>query len=168
VEADPAGVLYFHVHNPVLKTNERLTLEEIEELLLKQFKMKGLLSSNEEVIAASDTSIESGWSNIAPVRLSKDGKPAGGSRTLAPDDYGLLRQYIRSHMQNLGQRMADGDISLTPYKKKQQIPCTYCSYKSFCQFDPSLDTNNYRTLPEKSAEEVIDAIRKQKGGKTDD
>ncbi|WP_160058161.1 helicase-exonuclease AddAB subunit AddB [Alkalicoccus saliphilus] len=168
VEADPAGVLYFHVHNPVLKTNERLTLEEIEELLLKQFKMKGLLSSNEEVIAASDTSIESGWSNIAPVRLSKDGKPAGGSRTLAPDDYGLLRQYIRSHMQNLGQRMADGDISLTPYKKKQQIPCTYCSYKSFCQFDPSLDTNNYRTLPEKSAEEVIEAIRKQKGGKTDD
>ena len=30
-EASPAGVLYFHVHNPMINAKKIMTLEEIEE-----------------------------------------------------------------------------------------------------------------------------------------
>ena len=42
-EATPAGVLYFHVHNPVVKSKGMLSIDQIEEEIFKDFKMKGLV-----------------------------------------------------------------------------------------------------------------------------
>ena len=46
-EATPAGVLYFHVHNPMINAKKILTLEEIEKKLFKKFKMNGLVLGEE-------------------------------------------------------------------------------------------------------------------------
>ena len=46
-EATPAGVLYFHVHNPMINAKKILTLEEIEKELFKKFKMNGLVLGEE-------------------------------------------------------------------------------------------------------------------------
>ncbi|SDN34377.1 helicase-exonuclease AddAB subunit AddB [Alkalicoccus daliensis] len=163
VETDAAGVLYFHVHNPMLKSDKRLTLDQIEKEILKQFKMKGLLSADPEVISATDTSLSNGSSEIAPIHVKKDGTHGARSKVLGPDNYELLRHFVRRQMKQYAEKIAEGDISLTPYKKKQHVPCTYCSYRSFCQFDQSLETNKYRVLKSKSEEEVMLKIQ-QEGG----
>lgn len=72
-DAEPAGVLYVHVHNPMLKLDKDLSDSEIEEDRLKQYKMKGLLTENPEAIYSMDEQLEeaSGHSQIIPVYMKK-------------------------------------------------------------------------------------------------
>ena len=39
-DASPAGVLYFHVHNPIIQTTKMLSLDEIEREMFKRFTLK--------------------------------------------------------------------------------------------------------------------------------
>lgn len=162
-EAEAAGVLYFHVHNPMLKAEKRMSVEQIEEEIFKQFKMKGLLSSDRDVIEATDHSMVTGASDIAPIQVKKDGSHGARSKVLDPEDYKMLRHFVRRQMKELAQKITEGDIALTPYKKKQQVPCTFCAYRSFCQFDQSLESNEYRILPSKSSEEIMLKIKQEEG-----
>lgn len=166
-EADAAGVLYFHVHNPMLKLEKRMSLTQIEEEIFKQFKMKGLLSANEDVIAATDHTLESGSSDVAPIHVKKDGTHGARSKVLLPEDYEMLRHFVRRQMKMFAEKIVEGDIALSPYRKKQHVPCTFCSYRSFCQFDQSLETNQYRNLPSKSPEEVMLQLKQERSSYDD-
>ena len=73
-EATPAGVLYFHVHNPVVKSKGMLSVDQIEEEIYKDFKMKGLVLGDNQVIQLMDQSLEIGASsksNIIPAGFKK-------------------------------------------------------------------------------------------------
>ncbi|CAM3726724.1 helicase-exonuclease AddAB subunit AddB [Alkalicoccus chagannorensis] len=163
VEADAAGMLYFHVHNPMLRQTERVSEEEIEKEMLKQFKMKGLISGDPEVLAASDTSIESGWSDIVPLNIKKDGTPssAKGSNAVEPEILERMRQFIRTFMKSTAEGIAGGSTALEPYRKKGRTPCMFCSYRAFCQFDPDLETNNYRKLEDIEDKEMIEKWKEE-------
>src|SRR5699024_412057 len=41
MKATPAGVLYFHVHNPFIQTDEKMDERKIENEMFKKYKMKG-------------------------------------------------------------------------------------------------------------------------------
>ncbi|MFP3360744.1 PD-(D/E)XK nuclease family protein, partial [Planococcus sp. SIMBA_143] len=62
-QAEPAGVLYFQMHNPMLKMTKLLTAEELEEELAKSCKMNGLVVEDPEVIQAMDDQID-GYSTV--------------------------------------------------------------------------------------------------------
>ncbi|WP_416150502.1 helicase-exonuclease AddAB subunit AddB [Salipaludibacillus sp. HK11] len=163
-EVTPAGVLYFHVHNPMIQADQKLSLEQIEEKILEDFKMKGLLSSSLNVIKQMDLELETGRrSEMLPVGLKKDGEPYANSKVITEPDYKTLRSYLRNHVKKVGTSIMQGNINLTPYKKKQNIPCTFCSYKSFCQFDPSIESNDFRYLSGHSNEDILELIREQEG-----
>ncbi|RKJ38018.1 hypothetical protein D7X33_37400, partial [Butyricicoccus sp. 1XD8-22] len=73
-EAKPAGVLYVHVHNPILKIEEELDEATLEMERLRKFRMKGLLAEDIESLVLMDEELqESGKSKIIPVQLKKDG-----------------------------------------------------------------------------------------------
>jgi ATP-dependent helicase/nuclease subunit B len=62
-------------------------------------------------------------------------------------------------------KISEGETSIAPYKLKNQTSCTFCSYKSFCQFDTSLDENDYRLLTNIPKDEIMESIkRKVEGG----
>ncbi|NJP37317.1 helicase-exonuclease AddAB subunit AddB [Alkalicoccus luteus] len=161
VEADPAGVLYFHVHNPMLRSDHKMTLEQIEKELLKAFKMKGLLSAEEGAVDAHDHTLQEGASDIAPLYVKKDGSQGARSKTIAAEHFELLRDYIRGSMKRYAEKIMDGDTSLKPYRKKKEVPCTYCAYRSFCQFDQSLPGNSYRVLSEKKQDDIIELMKEE-------
>lgn len=46
----PAGVLYFNLIDPIIKSSKSLTKEEIEEEIRKKFKMQGLVVADVEVV----------------------------------------------------------------------------------------------------------------------
>src|SRR5690625_7071489 len=73
IKATPAGILYFHVHNPMISTNEQMQAEDISDEILKKYKMQGLVLSNEEVVNMMGTSLEVGSSPIIPVGMKKNG-----------------------------------------------------------------------------------------------
>ncbi|MRH44175.1 helicase-exonuclease AddAB subunit AddB [Aquibacillus halophilus] len=163
-QATPAGVLYFHVHNPMISGNNKLNDVDIEKEIFKKFKMQGLLVENEQVVKMMDTNLDSGSSHIVPAGLKKDGEFRKGSNTAQAETFDQLQGYIRKLMTNAGMDITSGGVHLNPFQQKQQTACTYCSFRSVCQFDPTLEENNYRRLQELKDEEIIEAIgRKEEG-----
>ncbi len=162
-QASPAGALYFHVHNPIVEASRQMSMEEIEAELFKKFKMKGLLTADEESVRLMDATLSSGHSHIVPVGLKKNGGFYAHSAVIAKNDLDILRFYLRRLVKQIGEAMVSGSVEINPYKLKRRTPCTYCPYRPVCQFDPTLETNAYRLLHEEKDDVILEKIRRKSG-----
>lgn len=161
-QADPAGVLYFHVHNPMINATKMLSLDEIEEEILKQFKMNGLLLADENVIQMMDRTLDSGVnSQIISAGFKKDGSLTKASKVASRADFEGLRDFIRNKYVETGNGIISGVVDIDPYKLKDRLPCTFCSFKSVCQFDRALDSNEFRKLAPKDKEDIFSEIKRE-------
>ncbi|MEK3855554.1 helicase-exonuclease AddAB subunit AddB [Cytobacillus sp. FSL H8-0458] len=167
-KADPAGVLYFHVHNPIVSTSKMLTLEDIEQEIYKKFKMNGLLLGDENVIRLMDQTLETGDSSIISAGFKKDGTLSKRSKVASKQEFDYLRRYVRKMYRNTGNKITEGNVEIAPYKMKEKTPCTFCAYKSVCQFDESLESNDYRLFTPKPKEDMIEIIKKEVEGDEND
>ncbi|WP_217585964.1 helicase-exonuclease AddAB subunit AddB [Lentibacillus saliphilus] len=163
-KATPAGVLYFHVHNPLITGKTKMSDEAIIEEIFKQYKMQGLLLADESVVQMMDTSLASGRSQIVPAGVKKNGGFYNGSKIADPETFAVLQSHIHQLMTSAGVAMTSGSVELNPYQHKQQTPCTFCPFLSVCQFDPSLEDNQYRKLQHMSDDDIIDLLRRNKEG----
>lgn len=162
-QAEPAGVLYFHVHNPTISDPKSLDDDAIEDEMLKAFKMNGLLLEDEQVAQAMDQSLDTGTSKIAPFGVKKDGTFRSGSKTVNQDIFERMNQYVRQVMTNAGSEIVDGQVKLNPFQKKDMVACSYCPFQSVCQFDPTLDEHEYRRLKEDKDEMMLKKILEREG-----
>ncbi|WP_240375501.1 helicase-exonuclease AddAB subunit AddB [Bacillus piscicola] len=163
-KAKPAGVLYFHIHNPFIQANQHLEAEEIEKELFKRFKMKGLLTANEESIRLMDNTLTNGHSQIVPAAIRKDGTFYSPS-VMEEDNFNELRRYIRSVLEKTGSAIMEGQTAIQPYKYKQRIPCTFCSFRSICQFDTAFAANEYRVLTT-DEKDIVQQLFQKEGGRS--
>lgn len=139
----------------------------IEEEIFKSFKMKGLLLGDEETVRLMDQTVDSGHSKIVSASFKKNGGFQAASSIASEEEFTSLRKYVRQTFEEIGSKIAEGETAIAPYKLKDQVPCTFCSYKPFCQFDTSLDENDYRVLQSIPKDEVITSIKdKLEGGGT--
>ncbi|WP_075617287.1 helicase-exonuclease AddAB subunit AddB [Paenisporosarcina indica] len=160
-EADPAGVLYVHVHNPMLKLNQELSEMDIAEEIFKKYKMRGLLIDDTDVLSEMDTHIQ-GFSKVIPVRINVNGSLSkASSKVVSPQDMSNLRTFVRHKHQQAGDGMLAGDTRVLPYQKKNKTACDYCSFRSVCQFDPTDPDQKYRKLAVETAEEVTKRIQEE-------
>lgn len=160
-EASPAGVLYFHVHNPMISSKQKMNDDQISEEIFKKYKMQGLLLSNEEIVKMMDKSLETGSSQIVPAGIKKNGGFYGYSKIADQETFSSLQHHIHQLMRNAGLDMTSGGVDLNPYQHKEQIACTYCPFHSVCQFDPELEENNYRKLKEIKEEDILKKLREE-------
>ena len=161
IKANPAGVLYFHVHNPFVNAAKMLTNDEIETEILKKFKMNGLMVSDPDIIRLMDQSLDSGDSQVIAAGIKKDGQLSKKSKVATLEEFADLRKYVRGIYQKTGNAIIDGETNISPYKLKNKTPCTFCPFKSVCQFDESIEPNHYRILTAHSKDSVIEKIRKE-------
>ncbi|MGM0921925.1 MAG: helicase-exonuclease AddAB subunit AddB [Bacillota bacterium] len=168
VEATPAGVLYFHVHDPMIQTASQLPQDKIEEEIFKKFKMKGLLLGDEEAVRLMDQTLDSGLSKIVSAGLKKDGGFRSDSAIASEGEFDLLRGHVRSIFQSIGTDITNGVVDIAPYKMKEKVPCTFCSFKSVCQFDQSLAENQYRMLKDDKNDVILTRLRNEAGGEEND
>ncbi|WML43320.1 helicase-exonuclease AddAB subunit AddB [Neobacillus sp. PS3-40] len=157
-KATPAGMLYFHVHNPMVNSTKMLTIEQIEVEMMKKFKMNGLLLNDQNVIRLMDQSLESGNSQIISAGIKVDGTLTKNSKVASMDEFENLRQYVRNMYEKTGNAIIDGNVEISPYKMKDKKNCSICPYKSICQFDESMENNCYRILTPQSNEKVLELI----------
>lgn len=156
-EIMPGGILYFKIDDPIIKSDGRLSEEEVEKAIMKQLKMKGLLLADVKLIKAMDNTIE-GSSSIIPATLNKGdvlGKNTSGATF---EQFKLLRKYIRKLLNDIGSEILNGKVDIKPYKKKGTTACKYCSFLPICQFDPALKENTYKILFDKDRDEVWDLM----------
>ena len=119
------------------------------------------LLDDPEVIMEMDDQI-SGFSKVIPVRMNKDGNLSkSSSKVVEPEQMRLLQSFVRKKHEQAGNGMNAGDTRVLPYRIKDKMPCTYCSYRSVCQFDPGDPAQQVRALKVEQPEIVAEKIREE-------
>ncbi|MHA6258432.1 helicase-exonuclease AddAB subunit AddB [Sporosarcina sp. CAU 1771] len=160
VYADPAGVLYMHVHNPMIRTGKELSAELLEAEIAKEYKMKGYVLDLPNVVSGMDDGMGQS-STIIPAGFKKDGDFTKASKVLSKDDMQMMRSYVRTRHQMAGNGMLAGDARVFPYKLRDQMPCQFCSYLSVCQYDPGDPTQPIRAYDVMDSEQSLEKMREE-------
>lgn len=156
IAAKPAGVLYFHVHNPMLQQKNALDPSEVEKELRKRYKMKGLITADAEVAGMMDDELvkSAGHSQLIPVALKKDGSFYSTSSVATDEQWDTLRKYVRKQVKQIGTGITDGHVDIAPYRLGKKTACLHCSYKSICQFDPLFEGNEVHQLKHRGKDQL--------------
>ena len=162
---EPAGALYFTLLEPkIIGTNKNMTKEEIEDIIRKNYKMNGLVLADVNVIKMMDNTLESGKSDIIPVSLNESGEiNYKSSKTVTKEEFENLQKYTIDIIKQISKEILDGEINLRPYYivNEKKTPCTYCEYKSICQFNPRMAGNSYYYVGNKNRQEILDELSKR-------
>ncbi len=161
-QARPAGLFYFQVHDPILRAaNIREALDEQwrQEKMIKAQSLQGYLLQDREVAILMDRNY--GKSLFLPVAELKSGEFGRNSKLLTDDGFRLLGGYSRRLLNTAGQRIMEGDISLSPYQTGKKNACVYCPYGSVCRFDPAMPGHSYRYLPAFNDQAVLHKLKEE-------
>ena len=140
----PAGILYFNLIEPVIKANRNTTDKDIEEQIRKQFKMRGIVLSDINIVKKMDKDLEKGASNIVPVYIDSKGNISGAKSSSANiDEFNKLQEYTIKTLKEISKEIFEGNIDIKPYYKNTKTGCDYCGYKAICGFNTSNNKYNY-------------------------
>ncbi len=157
----PAGAMYFSLLEPMVKANRKLNKEEIDEKLRDNYRMKGLILADINVIKMQDNTIEEGKkSNIIPAKIGTNGQIDFRSTRsgITSEQFEILQKYIAKLIKQIGQEILQGKIDLKPTNYKGQKPCEYCEYHSICGFDVRNNQNKYQYIEKLSKDDIIKKI----------
>ena len=137
-----AGVQYFPARAPYLSAEGKLTSEEAEAARQKEWKRKGLLLKDEQVLQA----MEPGES---PQRMSytvkKDGSLSGDLADR--DQLKRLEGYVFRTLGRLVEDIASGNVTPNPYTRgSSHDACTFCPYGAVCRKDTVEGRRNYKAM----------------------
>ncbi len=158
----PAGIFYFSLLEQMIKADKKISDEEIEELIRKNFKMKGLIIADVKVIKMNDHSLTTGISKMVPAAISKSGEVIEKwTNGVKQEEFNILQKYIYQTIKEIGKEIFDGNIDLKPYYKEGKTPCEYCEYKSICHFDPRKKENTYNYVHKLTKDDIIRKMEKE-------
>ncbi len=151
-----AGVQYFPARAPLLSVHGAMTEETAARERLGQWKRRGLLLADEQVLRAMDPE--------ESVRLcctrKKDGTLVGDLATR--EQLKLLKTYIFSWLGDMVDTIAGGDVTPDPYTRGTiHNACAYCPYGPVCHKAAVEGRRNYKAMePERFWEEVEKEVRR--------
>ena len=157
---NPGGVLYFNLSDSIVRTKTDVSEEELEKLIVKQFKMKGLILADVNLFKLMDKNM-SKESKYLPIKLNKDGEISKTSSVITKDQFKDLQKHIKKLLKQISEEVLDGNISIKPYWNNKKTPCEYCKYKTICLFDVSLPGNKYNYIKQLPNEEVFSKISQE-------
>jgi ATP-dependent helicase/nuclease subunit B len=158
----PAGVFYFKIEDPLIKTTEKAR-DRIEREINKKLKMRGLVLNDLKVIKSMDKDIEK-YSDIIPVTLNKGEEISKTSSVVSEDEFFNLIVHVRNLIKEIGKEILKGNVKIEPCKKGKHISCRYCPFLAICQFDGAFQDNKVKYINELKPEEVLEKIKKEKEG----
>jgi len=154
-EVVPAGILYYHVDDPVVDVMDDTSEDIIAEKIYSELKLRGMVNDEEGVYRLMDSDFEK-TSKIIPVTLKNDGSFAKESSVASEDDFKIISDYVNMKVQDLGRDILSGNIKALPQSVKGQDDkaCGYCPYKNVCKYDslPSDEADDFTT---KDKDEII-------------
>lgn len=162
-QAKPAGALYFHVKNPLLKGDLSASDEVRERLLLESYQMQGVIVENDAVLEATDgiAFAERTKSPLVKVTFTKDGLHKTQTRGVLPEqDLERLMDHAWEELKESSSEIYEGEIAIDPFNYQDRKPCTFCEYRAVCQFDEALG-NEYRELAPLSEKDVLERLKEE-------
>ncbi|MFR6658622.1 MAG: PD-(D/E)XK nuclease family protein [Clostridia bacterium] len=143
----PAGILYFSLLEQMVKSDKKITEEEIENEIRKNFKMKGLIVADVKIIKLHDKILETGSSKIVPAAITSSGEVnKKWTSGVSKEEFKVLQDDIQKIIKDIAKEILSGKIDLKPYNKKGRTPCKYCEYKAICGFNTKNPGNCYNYI----------------------
>ena len=157
----PAGIFYFSLLEQMVKADKKISDEEIEELIRKNFKMKGLIVADVKIIKMNDNNLTTGTSKLVPAAISKSGEVIERwTNGVKQEEFEVLQRYIYKTIKDISAEIFSGNIDLKPYNKNGKTPCEYCEYKAICTFDPRKKGNQYNYIDKLTKDDIIIKMKK--------
>lgn len=153
-EVVPAAMLYYHMEDPTVESAVELSAEELNEQILEQLRMHGVVSTGEGIVEKLDRFMGS-KSAVIPVERKKDGSFTAYSSVLSSEEMQVVSEYVSQKVKAIGTQIMEGNIQVDPYEKGSVGACTYCAYKGVCGFDSSIPGYERRVLKEISKDEAL-------------
>lgn len=131
-DSRPGGMLYLKFDDPVISDKDQHKRKSPEKLAAERadaVKMKGLLLDSDVLLSAMDADVK----RTTDKRSLSCADGRFFSATLAGEEnFQMIFKRIRSVISSLTHEMRKGDFSVSPMKKGDLLPCTYCKFKPAC------------------------------------
>ena len=162
-DANPAGVLYFNLIEPIIKAKGRdITDEELENEIRNNFRMNGLILGDVKVVQMMDKNLTSGKSKLIPAYIDTKGELSKAkSSTLDIVEFKILQKQVNKLLKQISKEILTGIIEPNPVyvSKKKTTPCLYCNYKSICGFNPDFRGNSYKYVPNLNKNVILSELK---------
>ncbi len=152
LDTEPSAMLYMHTFLPEIKLNH--LGEEIEQKIIKHYKMNGYVLGKEEIIAAMDHGASS-----LPAEIGKSGLKGN---FLTEEEFSMLRKHVQKLLQQMAHNIVSGNISVSPAAKSGKLNCTYCPYQTVCHFELSQNKQSCRFMKPLTKEEIFETIKQER------
>lgn len=159
----PAGILYYNIDNPIIEASahgyadENAYLEAVDEKLLEQLRMKGVVNADKEIIRKMDD--RGGKSAVIPVSFKSDGELDYRSHIYSTEKFEMLTDYVTKKSVDMAKGILKGNLEVNPYHTEQTDACTYCPYHAVCGFSPDISGRQFRHFKKLKDEEIWKNIK---------
>ena len=155
-----AGVQYFPARAPYLPSDGRLSEAEAEKLRQAQWKRKGLLLQDEEILQAMEPGESPKRMNYT---VKKDGELSGDLADR--QQMKLLERYVFRVLGSMVEDIVSGNVEPNPYTRgTSHNACSYCPYGSVCHEKQVEGRRNYKTMTAQRFWEEIGKEMDKHGG----
>lgn len=161
----PAGSFYFNVKSPYI---ERVPEIIRQETMLEQYKMTGLINSDEVAVTGIDKNLagdeDKGKSKKKSIVIpfsAKDMDISYGKSFMSGGNFEKIISYVRKNTEKMCDEIMDGNIKTNPYKSGKKESCTYCEYKGICTFNDKYNKGKFRNLIDYSPEKLRDELNEK-------
>ena len=167
-EAQPAGIFYYNVKDPMEEWKENETDEDLQLRILKDLKVNGLVQDSDTVICHLDREMAEAKetkkpkeSTVIPVKYNKGGELAAASSAVSLERLNQLSEHVNATVRKIGTEILAGKVAVNPYEKGTQTGCDYCPYQGICGFDGKIPGYEYRRLDKMAPKEVWEKLEKE-------
>ena len=158
----PAGIFYFSLLEQMIKVDKKIPDNEIEDMIKKNFRMKGLILADVKVIKMNDNTLVSGSSKIVPAAITTSGTiNEKWTNGVNKEEFKVLQEYIDITIKQISKEILSGKIDLRPYNKNGKTPCEYCEYRTICGFNSKQNNNKYNYIDKKTKDDIIANMKKK-------
>lgn len=156
----PGGIFYYNIKDPFVE-EEGEEESGLEQKILKNLRLNGLVNSRIDVIRWMDKEVEK-RSEVLPVSLKKDGNVDKKSSVATAEQFLGLSSLVNSKIEQIGKEILEGSVEINPYELDSKSACDYCSYRGICGFDGKIEGFQKRRLKKFDTDTIWEKLGKEK------
>lgn len=103
---------------------------------------------HKDYLTRFDSTLAPGASSaVLSVRLTQSGEPYRNCKDVATEaEMDRLLEIVKGQLAELSDRLIAGEVAIRPYRIGTSSPCSMCSYRPVCRFQPGVGKDEYRFI----------------------
>jgi len=123
--ANPAGMLYFRLYDPILETQDDRS---------QKHRMNGLVLDDEKILKQMDKTLGAP-ETLLPIRTKKDGGLYASQSAVSKEQFAMVRKQMQRAVYALSRSITSGNTAPVPFRTKTKTACQLCDFAPVCLFD---------------------------------